>query len=54
VPADFVPIAALQCLAHRDGRIADPLEAVEHMRIAVGVALGDLPVVRPEFRGAPV
>ena len=31
---------------HRDGRVADPLEAVEDVAIAVDVPLGDLPVVR--------
>ena len=32
--------------AHRDRRVADPLEAVEDVPVAVDVALGDLPVVR--------
>src|SRR5437870_2188061 len=45
LPADLVPVAALEGDAHRGGRVADPLETVEDVAIAVGVALGDVPVV---------
>src|SRR5262245_27553260 len=44
--ADLVPVAADQGRPHRDGRIADALEAVENPSIAVEMALRDLPVVR--------
>src|SRR5205814_7060437 len=44
--ADLVPIAALQRGPHRRRRVADPLEAVEDLAIAVDVAFGDFPVVR--------
>src|SRR5437763_1509692 len=44
--ADLHPIALLERLAHRERRVADPLETVEDMRVAVDVPLGDLPVVR--------
>ena len=40
-----VPVAARQRLAHRGGGVADALEAVEDVLIAVDVPLGDLPVV---------
>src|SRR5204862_7900283 len=46
LPADLVPVAALEGDAHRGGRVADPLEAIEDVTVAVGVALGDFPVVR--------
>ena len=32
-------------VAHRRGGVPDPLEAVEHVAVAVDVLLGDLPVV---------
>ena len=40
-----VPVAAGERLAHRGGGVADPLEAIEDVLIAVDVPLGDLPVV---------
>src|SRR5689334_3989011 len=46
LPPDPIPVAALERRAHRRRGVADPLEAVEDVAIAVGVALGDLPVVR--------
>src|SRR2546423_8744041 len=46
LPSDFLPVAALQRGTHRNRRVADPLEAVEHVTVAVGVPLGNLPVVR--------
>src|SRR5204863_4173975 len=45
LPADFVPIATLQRAAHRHRGVADPLEAVEDVPVAVDMTLGDLPVV---------
>src|SRR6185436_16086190 len=45
LPADLVPVAALERCPHRRRGIANPLEAVEDVAIAVDVALGDLPVV---------
>src|SRR5438552_6174504 len=46
VAADIVPVPALQRVAHRAARVANALEAVEDVPVAVDVALGDLPVVR--------
>ena len=45
--ADFVPVAAFERGPHGDGRVANALEAVEDVAVAIDVALGDLPVVRP-------
>src|SRR5512138_2082564 len=39
--SDLVPVAAFERAAHGDGRVADPLEAVEHVAVAVDVPLGD-------------
>src|SRR2546422_23871 len=38
LPADLLPVAALQRRAHRDGGVANPLEAVEDMAVAIDVA----------------
>ena len=46
LPADFVPVRAVERRSHGHGRIADAFEAVEDVPVAVGVALGDFPVVR--------
>src|SRR5262249_33909554 len=43
--ADLVPIAADERLAHRRGRVAYLLEALEDLAVAVDVRLHDLPVV---------
>src|SRR5450759_2635931 len=43
---DLVPVAALERGPHRERRVADPLEAIEKVTVAAGVALGDVPVVR--------
>ena len=39
-------------VAHRDRGVADPLEAVEDVAVAVDVPLGDLPVVRAGIAAA--
>src|SRR5919201_911772 len=39
--ADLVPVMPLERCAHRDCRIANTLEAVEDVAIAVDVTLGD-------------
>src|SRR5258705_7645708 len=44
--AHAVPVALHEPLAHRRRRVADALEAVEDMAVAVDVLLRDLPVVR--------
>ena len=43
--ADAVPVARRQRRPHRGRRVPDALEAVEDVRVAVDMALGDLPVV---------
>src|SRR5262249_9224399 len=43
--ANVVPVAALERSAHRHSSVANPLETVEDVAVAVDVALGDLPVV---------
>src|SRR5439155_12712687 len=43
--ADFIPVAALERRSHRHRRIANPLEAIEDVPIAVDMTLDDLPVV---------
>src|SRR5687767_14779353 len=49
--AHRVPVGSCKGLAHENGRVADPLEAFEHLRIAVDVPFGDLPVVGPRIVG---
>src|SRR5439155_2100702 len=51
LPADLVPVAALKRRTHCRRRIANPLETVEDVPIAVDMALGDLPVVRARIAG---
>ena len=45
MPPDLLPVATLKRPAHRGGSVANPLEAVEDVAVAIDVALGDLPVV---------
>src|SRR5262245_15446885 len=46
---DLVPVGSLEPATHRDGCVTDALEAVEHLGIAVNMALHDFPVVRPRI-----
>src|SRR4029450_8140600 len=46
VPSDGCPVAAFECRPQLDRCVADPLEAVEDMAIAVDVPLEDVPIVR--------
>src|SRR3989454_8310478 len=44
LPADFAPVTALQRRTHGDPDVADALEAIEGVAVALGVALGGFPV----------
>src|SRR5215831_6737198 len=44
--ADFVPVAPLERVTHRHGRIANPFERIEDVAVAVQMSLDDFPVVR--------
>ena len=50
---NLVPVAPPERLAYGRGGVADPLEAVEDVRVTVDVALGDLPVVGARVAGRP-
>ena len=45
--ADPLPVAALERRAHLDDRVANPLEAIEDLAVAVEMTLGNVPVVGP-------
>ena len=51
---DGVPVAAHERLAHRGGRVADPLEAVEDVRSPSMCFLVISQLLVPELRGSPV
>src|SRR5687768_11891617 len=44
--ADAIPVFSRDRVAHRASGVADSLEAVEHVAVAVDMLLGDFPVVR--------
>src|SRR5438093_6482196 len=46
LPADFFPVASLERKPHGRRGVADALEAVENVAVAIDVSLGDFPVVR--------
>src|SRR3989454_4766961 len=45
LPADFAPVTALQRRTHGDPDVADALEAIEGVAVALDVGLGGLPVI---------
>ena len=51
LPADFIPVLPNQGVAHAGGDVANPLEMVEDVPVAVDVPLGHLPIIDSRLTG---